>query len=454
MLLALSSAPAAVAQKLDKAAKEWLDGVAPLLTPEEDKTYRSLADPADVTEFQKIFWARRDPDPKTPENEFQKVYEARRAEADRKYSAGSKKGTTTDCGKVFLLLGAPDEVKAQNGSADAHLRQPEVWTYKNRPGFTFEGGKLDLAFGACELPKNDAFWEGLQKVAASRIVQPNLEYKMSGGRLVKLEDMLPKPSPAVGLLREARQDFALTAVPVVQFRGRDGATYVAGFVRGDAAGLGLPADQSAVPIAMAADLVDDAGKTAASTERDANAQVDSGALLASFGLPVKPGKYTLRTSMYEPRSKKGATTSMPLEVVDYGTAFGTTKLLVATDIVQGATTDPKDALAGFALGTTRLIPRYGNTFTKADSIQLLAIVYGAKPGPSGKPSVTASFSIVFDGKDKAKAPDQSHETESPIPAVGPIALATYEPGTYTARLKVKDNVSGQELTQEATFDVK
>ena len=459
LVLSICFAKPAAAQKQDKDARQWLEGVAPLILPDEEKLYRSLKDPADVAEFQRIFWARRDPELATEVNEFQRDYEARRAEAEKKYAVAGKRASTTDCGKVFLMLGSPDGVKAQTESADAQLRTPEVWTYRDRPGFTFTGGKIDLLFdGECQLPKGTEFGEALARVAASKIVQSSVDYKMAGGHLTKLAVVLPKGSAAVSLLREPRQDFAIVATPMMQIRGRDGATYLAGLVRGDSAGLEAQdaAGKKTLAVAVAAQLVDASGNAVATTERDAVADVGTdNAFVVSFGVAVKPGTYTLKAAVLDPRSQKGGSVSTPVDVVDFGTAeLAVTKLLVVSDISQGAQVDSKDALAAFVLGTTRLSPRHGNVFTRADSIQLLAIVYGAKPGASGKPSVTASFSIAHDGKDKAKAPDQSHETENPTPAVGPVPLTNYEPGSYTARLRIKDNVSGGEIVRETVFEVR
>ena len=81
LALCLLSAPAVRA--LDKEAKKWLDEVKPIMLPEEEKTYRDLKDKNDVAEFQRIFWARRDPDLETPANEYEAEYQKARADADK-----------------------------------------------------------------------------------------------------------------------------------------------------------------------------------------------------------------------------------------------------------------------------------------------------------------------------------------------------------------------------------
>ena len=113
------------AQKLDKDDKKWLDDVRPLIVPDEEKTYKGLKDKADRLEFQKIFWARRDPDLATPENEFQAQYVKAYAEADQ-YQVPGKLGVETDCGRIFILLGKPDEVQKDQVGANPAARSRDL----------------------------------------------------------------------------------------------------------------------------------------------------------------------------------------------------------------------------------------------------------------------------------------------------------------------------------------
>src|SRR5258708_17942253 len=107
-----SLAPAAArADKLDKEDKKWLDEVHPLMLPDEEKTLRDLKDKADRLEFEKIFWARRDPDLHTPDNQFPPAYNTQRAEVDRLFKVAGRTGAATDSGRVYLLLRQPGEMK-------------------------------------------------------------------------------------------------------------------------------------------------------------------------------------------------------------------------------------------------------------------------------------------------------------------------------------------------------
>ena len=237
LLLVLLAGTAAA--DMDKNAKKWVETVRPIILPEEEKAYKSLKNNNDAAEFQKIFWARRDPNLDTPENEYQAEYQKLAAEVDQKYKTAGRVGTLTDCGRLHVLLGAPDNVKKET-SGDVAFRAPEVWTYKDRPGMTFVGGQMEIGLdGTCMLPSGNRFGDQLNRIAEFKVVQTNLSYKYDGkGSLVKLVDLLPKPTPVQALLKTPRADFPLEAKSLLEIRSQDGASvFVAGLIQGDATGL-------------------------------------------------------------------------------------------------------------------------------------------------------------------------------------------------------------------------
>ena len=93
------------------ADEHWADGVIRfLMTKEEREAWQRLSDDAQRGEFVADFWARRDPNPQTPENEFRDEIERRIRYADSHFSADEKSGSATDRGLVFVLLGPPSYV--------------------------------------------------------------------------------------------------------------------------------------------------------------------------------------------------------------------------------------------------------------------------------------------------------------------------------------------------------
>lgn len=456
--LGLLPAPAR-ADKLDKDSQKWLGEVSPLLLPEEEKTFRSLKEKADREEFQKIFWARRNPmGPAAAENPLKAELGKARIEADRRFRAPGKSGADTECGRLFILLGEPDEVKKQPMGENPGARPPENWTYKSRPGYNFRGGQLQVPFdSSCAAP----IAEQLKSLAESKIASPNIGYRLGGdGRLTKLADLLPKPTPTQALLKEPRQDFPLSAQPKVIMRGKEGATYVGGLVQGDSSSLTVrdEAGKKKVTVVVAAQALDEGGKVVASSERETSPEVASdGSFLGSYGLTLKPGKYTLRAGALDAKSGKGSVSSASVEVPDFNAGeLVISDLIVLADLLENQAQDVKDPTADFYLGTAKLVPRFGNVFTKGDAVQVISFIYNPQVDPAtSKPSVAARFQILKDGKPVTRMSDeQVFDTVIAPPAIGPVPLERFAPGKYVVQLKVSDNVAKKDYTKEASFEVK
>ena len=88
--------------------EDWADGpVHYLLTSEERRTFTQMFNPVSRSEFVTAFWKARDPRPETEENEFREEFERRVAFADSHFTEDEIRGSLTDRGMVFLLLGPP-----------------------------------------------------------------------------------------------------------------------------------------------------------------------------------------------------------------------------------------------------------------------------------------------------------------------------------------------------------
>jgi GWxTD domain-containing protein len=88
--------------------ESWAEGpVRALLTTQERRDWAALSDPLARSEFVTKFWAARDPKPETPDNEFRQEFEKRVAFADKYFAQDEVRGSLTDRGIVFLLLGPP-----------------------------------------------------------------------------------------------------------------------------------------------------------------------------------------------------------------------------------------------------------------------------------------------------------------------------------------------------------
>ena len=92
----------------DPPSEKWAEGpVRLLLTGDDKRDWAALSDPVSRSEFVTKFWATRDPRPETPENEFRQEFEKRVAFADKYFGQDEVRGSMTDRGLVFLVLGPP-----------------------------------------------------------------------------------------------------------------------------------------------------------------------------------------------------------------------------------------------------------------------------------------------------------------------------------------------------------
>jgi GWxTD domain-containing protein len=104
-------APPAAALAAELPGADWADGpVRYVLGPAERQDYQRLSDTASRSAFVVDFWHKRDPTPETPENEMRAEFEKRVAFADSRFTQQETRGSLTDRGMVFVLLGPPTYV--------------------------------------------------------------------------------------------------------------------------------------------------------------------------------------------------------------------------------------------------------------------------------------------------------------------------------------------------------
>jgi VWFA-related protein len=124
--LARTPASAKADASLPPRFQKWLDEVALLISPPERKAFLALREDSRRDAFIAAFWKARDPDPTTPDNNFQKTYYARREQAKERYGS-----VDADAAKVFILNGEPGEIYRMDcGLAFWPL---EIWYYRATP---------------------------------------------------------------------------------------------------------------------------------------------------------------------------------------------------------------------------------------------------------------------------------------------------------------------------------
>src|SRR5438132_1737571 len=182
--------------QLSMAKADWARGpVQYLMTKEEQAAWNAVKSDAEADRFIALFWARRDPTPRTPQNEFREEFDRRVQYAEEHFSTSRQKGSLSDRGKVLVLFGAPTHAMRSGGgggfpsqsatatdTAGEGTPETQTWIY--------EGPTADKLFGATRVefrfvdrmgnkdlrlePPRIDFAAAQQHVVSAMIAQPNL----------------------------------------------------------------------------------------------------------------------------------------------------------------------------------------------------------------------------------------------------------------------------------------
>lgn len=109
--------------------KDWIELVSPIITKIEQEVFSKLKTQRGRAAFIQMFWKQRDPLPETSKNEFFQEYMKRVQFADFNFGRQtSKKGSRTERGYFYILLGPPIERNMYTTQSD--LNPLEMWFYK------------------------------------------------------------------------------------------------------------------------------------------------------------------------------------------------------------------------------------------------------------------------------------------------------------------------------------
>jgi len=144
----------AVKNELPDSYKKWLtEDVRWIITDEEAKAFKSLANDEERDQFIEQFWLRRNPNPESADNEFRDEHYARIAYANEHFAAG-KPGWMTDRGHIYIAFGKPDSIEAhpsggsyerpmEEGGGNTSTFPFETWHYRYLASV---GDNIDIEF--------------------------------------------------------------------------------------------------------------------------------------------------------------------------------------------------------------------------------------------------------------------------------------------------------------------
>ncbi len=494
--------------QLSMAKADWARGpVQFLMTPEEKTQWNAVKSDAGADQFIALFWARRDPTPRTPQNEFREEFERRVQFTDQNFGGPRVRGSISDRGKILILFGAPTRA-VRSGGGPSQLARPtapgagivggetdteaEDTTNAERQLWTYEGANAEKMFGSphvefrfidrmnnrdlrLEAPRIDLS-AAQQKVAAAAITQPNLTEPPTFQRQQPpaAQQPVPAATPApVTTLKTAALESAVADAKAGKIGNKGAMISYAEFVAPTGeyyvpAGLYIPA--SAGLSADAADtffgVVEDAtGKRVLAFEEPAKLIASKGNFLADKTLDLSTGKYNVVFGL----AKAGTpllVASAALELTSpTKDAAGTSGLVLSNDIQT--TPEAAPVKTPFAFGQLLIIPKADLQFTNKDELNYFVELHNPGIDPTTKaPKLQMKMELVdAKGTTVAGRPLSDVETAPLSGQLGPgeyaivngIPLALLSkplvPGQYTLKMKIIDTVSKQSYNVEQKFKI-
>lgn len=468
---------------LDKDDRRWLEQVRPLITPEEIGLFEQI-DARDRGRFQEIFWARRDPDPRTPRNELKDEFEARRAAADRQFRQAGLNGAETDMGEVFLLLGPPDVVAhGRIDSGEPPLREAEcdVCEHEKESSSVTDVGPtagldetryVTWRYGPDPLVGIPL---GLDVVFRS---QSTLGYRLVEGAEVKraLErarrlcicdqavgyDLDERGSPLGSAAVAGRGDaldraLQRTSGPTVKFQAvpsyfasEGDASYVPVLLDVEADSLTWDEGVAEVTLLGCVDEVDvepsDPFRLRVGLARDV-----AGHARLELPFTLSPGRHKLRLAVQDDASGRAGARVLDLVVPDFKSDALTMSSVVTYSEVWEGEPSPGRVGRAFRFGGVRVVPR--SVFRRDQKIGLLYFVYGLTESAPRPLVVQHAFFL--------ESTLSGQTREMPLEVSGSRAIGSTEiplrslvPGAYTLVVAVTDRSTNTTLSRSVRFELR
>ena len=472
-------------QEWDQPTHKWIKGpVNCLATPEEEKQFKALKTDEEISQFIKDFWARRDPTPGTPTNEFADLFWKRVGEAEKLFTHPTDPGPLSDRGQVYLLLGRATKMPTPGKTID--------WVYENLPNvtpssftiqFSAGGGGNPLLLGKKafeQIVSANEFLRGLgpkaaeiyapkpavQELPSATQTAPPVEVATAESKLLDdnaLNDTLPEAVPLTArtdLYQATKGDSYLVITLAVPKKEATSAALV-GFARL------IPYAADMKPVTLAA--ADSFGPA-----EPENSDPGNPFLLLQAGVGAHPGRYSLLAGVKDPASGKIGMVRQPLEVTNFSTGALQLSTIILASQLKGPVTPP-DAGEGkrvpFYLGSFHVVPSLDGVFHQGANLAWYYQIYNAAPDPAtGKPNLTLEYEFLLNQLDKAKnewkflpvtkpqvASNRSSQVEAfsfqlikPVegkPGSGWVA------GEYQLSMKVTDEVAKTTVSQVLPFRV-
>jgi GWxTD domain-containing protein len=489
----------------DNVLRDWADkDVSPIITKGEADAYKKLKTNEERERFIEIFWQRRNPDPDSEGNTYREEYYERMAYANEHYASGIP-GWKTDRGRMYLKWGKPDEIESHpsGGSYDRPYYEGggttstypfETWFYRHIEGV---GSGIEIEFvdptgsGEYRIARSPEDKNALAHVPGAGLgLAGQLDLQGPGGigsqRYVRAQDnpferleigggleQAPQvkfsgPGDAIALVDRPNVDENPLNFDVqVSFFRRSDESVIAAFMvqtennqltfrdNGGLQQAHINIFGKITPVSAGRSRTfEDPVITSATTEELVNARERRSVYQRLVALQA--GHYKVDVIVRDINSGAAGVRTVGFEVPRYNSGALAASTLVLAARLENAIDQPPSGQ--FVIGNVKVIPNLAAVYRRGQPLGLYMQVYNAGIDQTTlRPSVDVEYVLLTrDGKEIARQAEDwrgMSEASQRLTLARLISTTDLVPGQYSIAVRIRDRVSGQELSPSARFTV-
>ena len=495
-----------VGKETDKIFQKWVNqDVEPIITSEERAAFKKLKTDAERENFIEQFWARRDPNPDTEENEYREEYYERIAYANEHYASGIP-GWKTDRGRTYIRWGKPDSVESNptgtnydrpesEGGGSTTTYAYETWFYRYLEGV---GSGIEIEFvdptgtGEYHIARSPFEKDALLMVPGvglSTADQLGLDRQINSGSSTGSD---------LGYVREQdtffrRQQIITDLQRPPQIKYADLITQIdSGVIDNNPLDFNLRVDffrQSSEQVVTTftvqtenknlvfedtggiqtakmnilgritavtgkrSGIFEDAVTASATKEELSDAKDHQSIYQKAYALT--PGTYKVDVIVRDVASGNRGIRSIGFTVPRYDDSKLSTSTLVLASTLRSTT--ESDIGGSFVIGNAKVIPNLGATYKQGQDVGVYMQIYNARIDETTlRPAVDVEYMLMKNGKVLLEQPEN---WEGLSDAGQRLTIARLLPtggmteGDYEIKIKIKDRVSNQTLEPTAKFTI-
>jgi GWxTD domain-containing protein len=462
----------AVREPVSEASKQWLEEVVPyIITPAEREVFLGLPNEAERGRFIERFWRKRDPDPATPANEFQRQYYLRIALADKFFGNSGVAGWRTDRGRIFILLGPPHEIQRDfnvAGASGTGRFDTETWQYWGLPN--------------PKLPYNVEF-VFIDRYGTGRYVLDTGFEMSKRGKTGDLRDMTFL-FDSMEILAEAQRnpfenldkiktvittqvtyDLIPFDIRSYAFRGAGTKTHIPLVIEVPAASLpeGAIDTKGEVSLEIIVHISDALGRVVAQRSKTLRLRPEparkdapgSGAIRFRTSVELETGPYGIHVVVWDNLSGKTGTRHLSLAAPDFGAGkFGASDIVLSSGTEEAG--EPRPVLDAPGGPDELLSSIARRKFRNGEEMEVALEIYGLTlDGRTGRNSLRTDFVFLQGPKALLSLPafEPAPSDERDCLVANSLRLKNFRPGEYSLRVTITDIIAGRSVVKETIFTV-